>query len=179
MNAGQRREVHQAMVRFSDGDRDAFRAVFDGLWPALLSFARGMGLSEPDAEDAAQKALLRVFDQIADLDPGRDGVAWALTLTAYEVLTIRKQRSRRREAAGEALAAIRDERADPEALTLQVELHRRVHEAVGALEERDRAALALVLADAEPSLGETARKRRYRAIERLRAWWGRAHGQPG
>jgi RNA polymerase sigma factor (sigma-70 family) len=179
MNAGQRRELHRAMVRFSDGDRHAFRAVFDGLWPTLLSFARAMGLSEPDAEDAAQKALLRVFDQIADLDPGRDGVAWAMTLTAYEVLTIRKQRSRRREAAGEEMAEVRDERAGPEELAQQVELHQRLREAVAALEERDQEALAEVLADAALSPGETPRKRRYRALERLRAWWGRVHGQPG
>jgi RNA polymerase sigma factor (sigma-70 family) len=179
MNAGQRRCVHQAMVRFSDGDRDAFRAVFDGLWPVLLSFARGMGLPQPDAEDAAQKALLRVFAQIADLDPGRDGVAWALTLASYEVLTIRKQRTRRREAAGEETAEIGDERAGPEELAVAAQLQGRVHEAIGALDQRDQAALAEILADGDVSRGETARKRRYRALERLRAWWGRVHGQPG
>lgn len=167
------------MIRFSDGDRDAFRAVFDGLWPALLSLARGMGLPPPDAEDAAQKALLRVFAQIADLDPDRDGVAWALTLLSYEVLTLRKQRLRRREAASEELAEARDERAGPEDLAQRAELYRQLREAVGALEERDQQALACVLADTEPSPGETARKRRYRALERLRAWWWRSHGQPG
>jgi RNA polymerase sigma factor (sigma-70 family) len=167
------------MVRFSDGDREAFRAVFDGLWPPLLSLARGMGLPLPDAEDAAQKALLRVFAQIADLDPQRDGVAWAMTLAAYEVLTLRKQRSRRREDAGEVLEGARDERVGPEELTQRAELQRHLRDAIGALQDKDQQALAEVLADGEPCSGETARKRRYRALERLRAWWWRTHGQPG
>ncbi len=82
MTPRRRQEIHEAMVRFADGERDAFRAVFDGLWPALVAFARGMGLDDAEAEDAAQRALLKVFSRIADLDRTRDGVTWAVTLAA-------------------------------------------------------------------------------------------------
>ncbi len=175
MTPGRRREIHDAMVRFADGERDAFRAVFDGLWPVLLAFARGMHLDEVDAEDAAQRALLKVFDRIADLDRARDGVTWALTVTAYEVLTIRKQRVRRREESGDLpvhLAA----GTDPEEALIAEDLRRALRAVVGELEERDRAALAEVLEETGITPGETARKRRFRAMERLRAAWRRVHG---
>src|SRR2546430_146863 len=91
-----RRVIHAAMVRFADGDRTAFRDVFDALWPAMLGLAM-RGLPRADAEDAAQRAILKVFDRIVDLDRTRDGVAWAMTIAAYEVMTSRQQQRRRRE----------------------------------------------------------------------------------
>lgn len=176
MTPRHRRDIHDAMVRFADGDREAFRGVFDGLWPVLVSFTRGMHLDEAEAEDAAQRALLRVFSRIVDLDRTRDGVTWAVTLAAYEVLTSRKQRMRRREAPVEAVAEVSDSVAGPEDLAIADELRRAVHAAIGELDDRDRAALAEVLEDAGLTPGETARKRRYRALERLRAVWRRAYG---
>lgn len=175
MTPGHRRQIHAAMVRFADGEREAFRAVFDGLWPVVLAFSRGMYLDEADAEDAAQRALLKVFDRIADLDRARDGVTWALTVTAYEVLTIRKQRSRRREERDDLLPHLAGG-SDPEGAVIAEDLRRALRAVVGELDERDRAALAEVLADAGITPGETARKRRFRALERLRAAWRRAHG---
>lgn len=171
-----RRDLHLAMVRFSDGDRTAFHTVFDGLWPILFAFTRGMRLGSADAEDAAQRALLLVFSRIADLDPERDGVAWALTLAAYEVLTIRKQQARRRETPAEALTETRDARPGPEEATIAEDLRRCLREAVGELKEADRVALEELLADAELDPSERGRKRRYRASERLRTWWRRVHG---
>jgi RNA polymerase sigma factor (sigma-70 family) len=176
MIESRRRELHLAMVRFSDGDRGAFRAVFDGLWPVLLAFTRGMRLGPADAEDAAQRALLLVFSRIADLDPERDGVAWALTLASYEVLTLRKQQTRRREAPVMALADTRDARPGPEEATIADDLRRCLRVAIGELHEADRVALDELLADAELDPSERGRKRRYRASERLRAWWRRVHG---
>jgi DNA-directed RNA polymerase specialized sigma24 family protein len=97
MTPARRREVNAAMIRFADGDRAAFRVVFDALWPVLLAFTSRVLPVRADAEDAAQRALLKLFDRIADLDRDRDGVAWAITIASYEVLTIRRTRGRRRE----------------------------------------------------------------------------------
>jgi RNA polymerase sigma factor (sigma-70 family) len=176
MTPWHRREIHDAMVRFADGDREAFRAVFDGLWSVLVSFTRGMQLDEAEAEDAAQRALLKVFARIADLDRTRDGVTWAVTLAAYEVLTSRKQRTRRRETPVDAVGDVSDGATGPEERAIAEELRRALHAAIGELDARDRAALAEVLEDAGLTPGETARKRRYRALERLRAVWRRAYG---
>jgi RNA polymerase sigma factor (sigma-70 family) len=173
MTPVERSRLHAAMVRFADGDRAAFREVFDGLWPLCLAIAtRALGHRE-DAEDTAQKALLKVFDRIVDLDRERDGVAWAVTLAAFEVLTARKQRARRREDFVEADVA-HDAETAPDQLVRR-ELVDSIAATIGELSARDRDALAALLAGAKTA-GETERKRRYRAIERLRAAWRKAHG---
>ena len=163
------------MQRFADGDRAAFDPLFAALWPVVHAFAHkllGHAGHSGDAEDAAQEALVKVFARIVDYDPRRDGVSWALGIASYEVLTARKRRQRRREEpVGEAVAA-----CDVEGFAITSELERVLQELVGDLPARDRLALAPLLAGEPGPTGETPRKRRLRAIERLRAAWRRAHG---
>jgi len=173
MDATERARLHAAMVRFADGDRTAFREVFDGLWPTCLALATRSRMQRADAEDAAQRAILTVFARIVDLDRARDGAAWAMTITAFEVLTMRKQRARRREAARD------HDREDEQALASEQlvahELATHVQALIGDMSDRDREALDAMLSGRKPR-GETERKRRFRAIERLRAAWRKAHG---
>jgi DNA-directed RNA polymerase specialized sigma24 family protein len=168
----ERRSLHEAMVRFADGDRGAFDVVFAGLWPLLVAVAtRGLPDAR-DAEDAAQQALLKVFARIVDLDRNRDGVAWAVTITAWEVRTLRKRRARRRE---DALGDLDPRDADdPEATAVGRDLLAAVSALVGALSPLDQGALASALAGEAPD--ETMRKRRQRALSRLRDAWRRFHG---
>ena len=51
------------------GDRSAMDRMLLHYRPALLNFAMNQGLRESEAEDATQEALLRVFIQIASVDP--------------------------------------------------------------------------------------------------------------
>jgi RNA polymerase sigma-70 factor (ECF subfamily) len=126
-----------------------------------------------DAEDVAQRAILKVFDRIVDLDRARDGVAWAMTITAFEVLTMRKRRIRRREEAGDHDRE--DERPLASEELIEHELATHVRTLIGDMSDRDREALDAMLSGRTPR-GETERKRRFRAIERLRAAWRKAHG---
>jgi DNA-directed RNA polymerase specialized sigma24 family protein len=176
MTPARRREIHELLVSVADGDRTAVRAAFDALWPVLLAFASGALPVRQDAEDAAQRAILTVFGRIADLDRGRDAVAWALTVTSFEILTARKQRSRRREAAPEELVALAHPAPHPGEQAEAVDLRRALIATIGALGPRDQEALAELLRDEAPPRGEASRKRRFRAIERLRAAWRRIHG---
>jgi RNA polymerase sigma factor (sigma-70 family) len=176
MDAERRRQLQAWMVRFADGDRTAFQPLFDALWPILLAFTSRALAQAVDAEDAAQQAMLKVFSRISDFDRSRDGVAWSLGVAGYEVMTIRKQRARRREAGAAGLAGVAQEGANVEERAMAEELRRSVVEVVGDLPERDRAALAYAFAGEEPPTDETSRKRRFRALERLRAAWRRAHG---
>jgi RNA polymerase sigma factor (sigma-70 family) len=173
MTGAERPRLQNAMIRFADGDRAAFRDVFDGLWPMCLALATRSLALRSDAEDVAQRALLKVFDRIVDLDRDRDGIAWAMTITAYEVLTLRKQRTRRREDDVEV------DWIDAQPLAveqlLERELYESVREIIGEMSDRDREALEAMLLGETPR-GETERKRRFRAIERLRAAWRKAHG---
>lgn len=175
MTPTRRGAIHAAIVRFADGERDAFRAVFRGLWPVLVTFARGRDLGAIDAEDAAQRALLKLLERIGKLDRGRDGVRWAVNLTAFEVVASRKQSSQRREVPAEALHDLSGAPAAEEDV-IAADLRKAVRAAIERLEETDRAALAQVLGDAGFVGGRAARRRRHRAMARLRIAWSRIHG---
>lgn len=164
------------MVQFADGERAAFQPLFDALWPILLSFASRTLEPLADAEDAAQQAMVKVFSRIADFDRARDGVSWALGIAGYEIMTARKQRARRRESGAAALDQLRQAGADVEEAAIMDQLRQAILDLVGELPERDRAALAYAFTGDPAPTDETSRKRRFRALERLRAAWRRAHG---
>jgi hypothetical protein len=97
-----------------------------------------------------------------------------MTITAFEVLTTRKQRARSREGAVDHHDRA-DERPSANAQLLEHELIIQVRAVIGEMSDRDREALDATLSGRKPR-GETERKRRFRAIERLRAAWRRSHG---
>lgn len=121
------------MVRLAEGDRGAFDAVFAGLWPELLAFVRGAMAGHPDAEDLAQRTLLKIFFRISEFDTSRDGVAWAFGIAIYEVRTLRRTRQRRREVSADAAIAGVDGRPSPEAMLLESDLRRALAESLGEL----------------------------------------------
>lgn len=172
MNPLQRRTVHAAMVRLAEGDRGAFDVVFAGLWPDLLAFVRSAMSGHPDAEDLAQQTLLKIFFRISDFDTTRDGVAWAFGIAIYEVRTLRRRRQRRREVHGDATDRAPDRQPSPEAMLIESDLRRALNESLGELAGGDRAALLpdSAVAGISPAAW---RKRRQRALERLRAVWRR------
>jgi DNA-directed RNA polymerase specialized sigma24 family protein len=171
MGPGRRQRIQSWVLRFADGDREAFQPLFDDLWPVLVAFtSRGLG-DRAAAEDAAQQAIIKVFSRIADFDRGRDGVSWALGIAGFEVMTIRKQRLRRREVGPAPLGAVVDGRTNAEEQAIMEELHGAVVAVAGELSERDRAALAYAFTGEEPPADERSRKQRFRALDRLRAAW--------
>ncbi len=173
MSREERARVSDLLVRAADGDRSAFDPLFDALWPILRSFA-AKTLPEADAEDAAQEAMVKVFAQLADFDRGRDATAWALTIAGFEVLSVRRRRLRRREDAppGDGLPS---SAPSPEDDALRGELLRVLEAHLGTVSDADRGALVDALrGDAAPS--EAARKQRWRAVDRLRAFWRSRHG---
>lgn len=178
MNAARRKAIHHAMVRLSDGDRTAFDVLLDELWPVILSFAeRGVGRGA-DAEDVAQEVFYKVCARIADFDRGRDGLSWAFGIASYEIMTHRRRLQRRREISDEtSVAAHLDGSASQEEQLLERELAVAFEEAVGSLTEEDRASLGL-RDDASDAAGATLRKRKQRALDRLRGIWRQIYGEP-
>lgn len=174
MDEQRRKRVHLAKVRLADGDRDAF----GGVCLMRCGGACGLRASSPDAEDLAQQALLKVFSRISVFDTTRDGVAWVFGIAAYEVKTLRRQVQRRREAAdAPAEDDIADRAHSPEQLLLEDDLNRALSEALGELSAADRAVLLPDDggASAEPTTDAARRKRRQRAMERLRAIWSKLY----
>lgn len=163
------------MVRLADGDRAAFDVLLDELWPVILAFAqRGLGRG-PDAEDVAQEVFYKICSRIADFDRGRDGLSWAFGIAAFEIKTHRRKVQRRREVADVSVDTHVDASASQEAQLVDKELSAVLEEALCALSSEDRRALGV---DEAPSdvAGATLRKRRQRALDRLKEAWRRIYG---
>ena len=179
MDAARRKIIHDAMVRLSDGDRTAFDVLLDELWPVVLAFAqRGVGWST-DAEDVAQEVFFRICARIADFDRRRDGLSWAFGIASHEILTHRKKLQRRREVHDDAsLAARAAGGATQEDVLMDQEIRRAFEQAVGALTDDDRRALGLMPATETNGLpSATLRKRKQRALDRLRTLWRGIYGE--
>lgn len=160
------------MVLLASGDRDAFGIVFDGLWAPLRAFALRATNNHPDAEDIAQRTLLKLFARISDFDTSRDGVAWAFGIATFELKTFRKQASRRKEVAEIDPTRIATSAASPEESAIDAELHQSLEAVLGALKASERQAL---LSEVSTPLSPTWRKRRQRALARLRGIWSRRY----
>jgi DNA-directed RNA polymerase specialized sigma24 family protein len=170
------------MQQLARGDRSAFDRVYAEARPLLERFtARALG-GGPDAEDAAQQALLQVFSRASEYQPGRSAAAWMLGIAAYEVRTTRKRCARRREspltftdvdgrACAEPSAEERSVVADLEAAAREVLGALRPEDAEVIAASGDRGAAAR--AGLAPA---TFRKRLQRALERARLLWRTRHG---
>jgi RNA polymerase sigma factor (sigma-70 family) len=171
-----KRELQTLMVRLSDGDRAAFDPIYEALWPLVHRFAQRSLGAGPDAEDAAQVAVTKLFSQATRFDPARDVVAWTLGIAAYECKTLRQKRRRRREdnASLDAQAAhVRD----PEDLAISRQLEIAAREAMGTLSQADLDTLRVLLEEGQaPVASATFRKRVSRAVARLRLVWSSRHG---
>lgn len=174
MNEVERTAIHEAVVRLADGDRSAVRELLTRLWPVLLLFARrGVG-HEQDAEDVAQEAFLRICSRIADFDRTRDGLSWAFGIAKYEVMTQRQRRRRHREVSAPLeLALVQDPQPSQEAALLERDLLLALEQALGSLTQEDRK----LFNTGVQAQAATVRKRRQRAIERLRSVWRRLYGE--
>jgi RNA polymerase sigma-70 factor (ECF subfamily) len=178
MDATRRKAIHEAMVRLADGDRAAFDVLLDGLWPVVLAFAqRGVGWGA-DAEDVAQEVFVRICARISDFDRSRDGLSWAFGIASHEIMTHRRRVQRRREVQDEPALAARAADVDSQEHELMSrELRATLEQAVGALTDDDRRALGLLPPVDAGVPGATLRKRKQRALDRLRDLWRGIYGQ--
>jgi RNA polymerase sigma factor (sigma-70 family) len=162
------------MARLADGDRDAFAFVFGRLWPTLQAFARRLLGSEADADDVAQRALLSIMSRASEYDADRDALSWAIGITAWECRTLRRHQTRRRETAMPPVLEMPI--ASPEDTVIEHDLLRAVEHVLGELTPDDRAALGVESSPCDAPAA-TIRKRRQRALTRLRAAWSRLHAR--
>ena len=164
------------MIRLADGDRSAFDQVYATLWPVLTSFCAKM-LSGTDAEDATQQALLKVFSRASTFDRGGDALTWAITIAAWEVRTIQKQMARSRTTFVEGHDAA-DPAESPEARISREQLVTVARHVLGTLSESDQQTLVATFNQQRPASvpGATFRKRRERALARLKEAWRRIYG---
>jgi DNA-directed RNA polymerase specialized sigma24 family protein len=115
---------------------------------------------------------------VTDFDPSRDGLSWAFGIASYEIMTLRRKQKRRREVSDDAsLTAQPDGAASQEDQLADHEMAHAFDQAVQSLTQEDRVALGLATGAAN-SAGATHRKRKQRALERLREIWRQIYGEP-
>ncbi|HEX6277546.1 MAG TPA: sigma-70 family RNA polymerase sigma factor, partial [Polyangiaceae bacterium] len=120
-----------------------------------------------------QEAMQKIFERAGDYDASRPAVPWALAIAAWECRTLQRKRQRRRE--------VLDDReqesagGDEEEAFMKRELAEAALVAMGELSELDRETLLSTFADEAPA-GATIRKRRERALGRLRQTLRRLYG---
>jgi RNA polymerase sigma-70 factor (ECF subfamily) len=165
------------LARLADGDRGAAPELFRALWKPVRRLAGNMLQHDADADDAAQDAMVTIFGRIADYDRARAGLPWALAIAAYACRTIRKKQARRREDPETAAADV----ASATALEDELERRQLLEAAVSALDglgDTDRETLLATYWEEHQAgaSGATLRKRRERALDRLRALFRRIYG---
>ncbi len=161
----------------AEGERSAFPEAFRLLWPPLLRLCQRMLRNRSDAEDAAQQAMEKVLTRASEYDPEKPALPWALAIASWECRTIRTRQRRRREVPEPESSALDAELLDAEAPHVQRELEAAAVHAMGELSPGDREVLlATFWSEAAGVSGATLRKRRERALARLRRAFARLYG---
>lgn len=176
MDSQARQHLTHLMSQLADGDRAAFDGVYSALWPAVSAFCAKM-LPSADAEDTAQMALLKVFEQASSFDRDKDVLAWALAIATWEVRTMRQRHARSKAIPSDDIEAEFSGK-NPEGLLLDREIVEAAQSAIGMLSDVDQATLLATFSgeSSEPTKGATVRKRRQRAIYRLKEAWRSIYG---
>lgn len=155
------------MQRLGAGDRSAFTPAFRLLWPSILRLCRGLLKNAADAEDAAQEAMQKILSRASEYDPRRPALPWSLAIASWECRTLSRRRQRRREQPESEAEAQTETEAEEE--HIRRDLVRAAVDAMGTLSPVDRETLLSTFSEeASQVSGATFRKRRERALARLR-----------
>jgi len=160
--------LEQAMLRLASGDQRAFDQVFSAVWPPALRYAGQLLGGAPSAEDVAQRAMLRLFEEAPGYRGGSSVIAWALNLTYWEART-ELQRIRRARALPMTEQDLVYEKNGALDVLLDQEAKHQLQQLLAELSEDEKCLLGLgeqrILEHLKPS---TVRKRRQRLIDRLK-----------
>jgi RNA polymerase sigma-70 factor (ECF subfamily) len=138
-------------------------------------FCRGLLRSDADAADAAQQAMAKILERASDYDAARPAMPWALAIAAWECRTLARKRVRRGEVAEDSAGDLGG--GETEEDLVRRDLVQAAASALGGLSPDDQETLIATFWDEAPAIpGATFRKRRERALDRLRAGFRRLYG---
>ena len=180
MDPERRKALHVAISRLADGDRSAMKELVHTLWPVLLDFARRSVRQEQDAEDIAQEVFYRICSRAAEFDRDRDGLSWAFGIASYEILSHRRKQQRlHRTLQPFDFATVPDPGCSQEEQTIRVQLKSALATVLGEISVSEQALLGLNGGGPLANVSALAlRKRRQRALDRVRTVWRRLYGEP-
>lgn len=133
------------MLRFRSGDREAFDTLFRRYTPRLVTFLARMVRDRDRAEELAQEAFVRIFLARDRYEPKARFSTWIFGIASNLALNDLGRAYRRRERPLDAPAAgsVADPAPSAEEALEAKEKARGLEEAIGALPDRQRAALLL------------------------------------
>ena len=166
-----RRRVEAAAATVADlvdrarrGDRDAYGALVELMWPQLVALARVVLAGDDEAEDLVQEALVQAWTRLGTLRQPESFPAWMRRIVTRRCFAHLR---RRRPLTGELPEAPSEPRFDG------IDVRR----TLGRLAPRQRAVVYLTMVEGRTAreaaavlgiLPATARVHRHRALARLR-----------
>jgi len=87
----------ELVERSARGDRQAFAALVEQVYPRGLRFAQHMLGNREDAEEALQDSFVRVYDNLSRFQPDTKFAPWFFRILANRCRTLAAKRKRHRE----------------------------------------------------------------------------------
>lgn len=173
--------LDRQMGLLADGDRSVVGPLFRTLWPAIHAYCeRALG-SGADADDAAQQAMEKVFQEAARYDRTRRALPWAMAISLWECRTVRRRNQRARAVGVDTLPDVPSSAMTPEDAAIHAQLVADARALFATLSPTDRESLEETFAEEVEGRisisGPTLRKRRERALRRLREAWRLLYGR--
>lgn len=170
----ERSQLDELMGRLADGDRDAFSPLFRALWTPALRVCSRILERKADAADAAQAAMMKILERASEYDKTRPALPWALGIAAWECRTLLSNQRRQKMSVEEP--RLSDDGAAADEVEQRLLVEAAMH-AMGTLSKVDQETLVSTYWDtAAAANGATFRKRRERALTRLRDSFRRIYG---
>jgi len=141
-----RADLDRLAAAAKGGDREAFRAMVEGMTRPLIAFAFRYVRDWETARDLTQETWVRVWRSLGRFRTESSFRTWLYAIHRNGCLDHLRSAVARREAAAdeEAAARLPDPAPGPEAEWESREFHRRVLAAAGRLSEKQRRVFALV-----------------------------------
>jgi RNA polymerase sigma factor (sigma-70 family) len=127
-----------------DGSDDALGQIVTELSPLLWQVARAAGLSSGDAEDVLQTVWMRLLSHLDGIRTSTALTAWLVITTRREAWRVRAAGRRQLPADQDWLAALPDEGPDSEELAIIDEQRHALWAAIGKLSPRCQELLRII-----------------------------------
>ena len=178
MDEATRSFLKRSLAALADGERAAFDAVYQSLWPLLVRFVGALCGDSVLAEDIAQQALLKILAKVSSYDRSKDPVTWSMTIAVNEYRSYRRKLGNRTLLQGASVLAEPIDSDTPEAIAIRDNLRDAARAVLSELRSQDLEVVVAALYEGNrPPVSPAAfRKRLQRVLAAARLIWNKHYG---